>query len=819
LTIDGLYKMTSQERRDIFAKSLGEETAQEANALFETAMLSSQKNALKNWIWKNLYHGVPLYVDLNLVQSENIRNGVSMSELRGMTPEQRIAELEKYVDKDTAIKLEKRYAKLKLTGNLSNWEQRVMGTDELMRNKKLKGAFARVEALNELGVLSPKDMSTFMEDFVSMQVGATVTAEESEELSKLVTNVSAAFDKANTDWTANNRENVVDYFVEHKKLEDFVNKLDPEPALKVFTDVGARGAILFSLRTLTNSLMFQIVPGVTRLVTKRIGSGTMIPGDYSFLDRVFNSFSSVASKPLTMAMAEQVAMGLEIYIKTSHDIARMETLGDGFKFFGEGFTHVNGPTWKEAESIAAKLGTIVRGHGRWMQPALKYAAGGTDAVFANAHRADTTNFLANTIANGEKKTGNLPAGLSVDDRIQFLIKDAYSFSPTTEQGRYIRESAIQDAHHANFTNNDIYGDVAMKFRDALGIGNAKIGTLLLPFMRIPANALGKGFEMTGPGLIRGTKQIIDGVRMESGVDKNLKIAEGIATLVTSGGGLVLAAVFVSALLDDDDYIGAYDYTRRSENQLTTTKNAAANYVRIGGNWYSTRWFGPLGLPISAMMEARQARAKNQNIALGYAKGILTGALQFPGLKEGIEWAKSIEQASRASEVEGAAKAFHTTPEYIGKWAAVRTIPSILTYDTYGLLNKTKYDSLGRPIPNRTDDMWSTVTTYFVGANIKDDTSNYITKEFDKLSVKGALPTLTNPDGKYADALQVKIGAQAFEDFVNKLKAKYADEVGKLISKEEYKKKTPLEQKKAIDKIRDQEILNPIETQAKKTPGK
>ena len=43
------------------------------NALFEKAMVSSQKTAMKNWVWKNFYGGKPIYTEITLEQKAKVQ--------------------------------------------------------------------------------------------------------------------------------------------------------------------------------------------------------------------------------------------------------------------------------------------------------------------------------------------------------------------------------------------------------------------------------------------------------------------------------------------------------------------------------------------------------------------------------------------------------------------------------------------------------------------------------------------------------------------------------------------------------------------------
>jgi hypothetical protein len=332
-----------------------------------------------------------------------------------------------------------------------------------------------------------------------------------------------------------------------------------------------------------------------------------------------------------------------------------------------------------------------------------------------------------------------------------------------------------------------------------------------------------------------------GFKMDAGVEQQTAIAEGLNKIIFSAGGLALAAILVSALLDDDDYIGAFDFKARSDNELTETKNAGAQYIRIAGRWWSTQWLGPLGIPVSAMMEARKAKRKEGSTALdvgiGYAMGIGTGLAQFPGIKDVGDWYSSFGQVhdklqkkstTSTEKVAEAAKALHVTPEHLAQWISSRTVPAIAQQDVFGLakpaLSQTaagkavglkdpyRYDALGRRLPHVTDDVWTAVSSFFVGSKVKYDTSNAVTDEFDKLNAAGALPTLADPDkSPNSKATKVKkaIGEDKYTERLNGLKKNFAREVEALIKTDDYKASTPAQKKKQIDKIRKDEIMTPL----------
>jgi hypothetical protein len=807
ITTEKLSKMTSAQRRNLFAKAIGEEEAKSTNVLFEKALVSNQKQAMRNWVWKNLYKGKPLYVNMSINQAEAMRNaGVTVKGLKAMNSAQRITKLAEFTDAKIGKELNKRFEIAQRSGNLANWEERVLGTKKIFEDQKLKGAFGKIEALDDLGLLTPKNTEKFMEDLVSSKMGVDITAEQASIISRKTKYVSEAWEKANLDMTWENKENTMDFMIKKKNLQDYVQKLAPASSSEVFTSVGARGSMLYSFRSAVNSLMFQIVPGITRTVVKRIGTAMFVPGDYTTIERIGNAIRS-STKTDFKWMWNQSKMGIEIYRKTSYDISRMTTQDDGSRFFGERFTHTNGPTFKEAQGLREKMGATVRGHARLMSSGLKYAAGGTDTVFSNLQRADTTILLSDIIANAEEAKGKLPKGMTKADRVKELRREAYSFKPNSNEAAYIREAGIQDGHMANFTNNDAWGELAVRFRNTLKLGDYNLGSVIVPFLKIPANALGAGFEASGVGLITGSQDIIKAIRMQSGQEKNSAMAEAINKMIAAAGIFGASLFLTSLILDTDDYIGPYDFRKRSENQLTQSKNAGSSYVRIGKKWYSTRWLGPMALPVNAIMMSRQQKAKGKSALWGYAQGLFWGASQFPGVKEIGEQIEKIDRARAREDFEGMAETMKINVADAFKWMSVRTTTGFFNYDIMGLINETRFDFQGRPIPKRGDSLWPTVSMFFVGANVKPDTSNSITKEADRLLSKGKLPVLTEPTGEKVDKLTEEMGEEKYLERLNSLKQDYAKEIKRIIDTTWYKKLSPEDQKKEWDKVRRKEILN------------
>ena len=69
---------------------------------------------------------------------------------------------------------------------------------------------AKLEALNDMGVLSPTELDDFMKTFVEDKLKLSLTLEEANKLSEMTTKAEDLFDNINksNDWTYKNSENV-----------------------------------------------------------------------------------------------------------------------------------------------------------------------------------------------------------------------------------------------------------------------------------------------------------------------------------------------------------------------------------------------------------------------------------------------------------------------------------------------------------------------------------------------------------------------------------------------------------------------------------
>jgi len=795
ISIEKLFSMSSEERIDLISKYVSNyEVAKMTTSTLEKAYLSpNQKLAMRNWIFKNIAQAKPLYVGVSLEQSAEMAKNLNIRELKNMTSEERIKALSRFVGEKTAINLNDRFERLKKSGNIANWEERTLGTDKIRKDKKIKGSLAKLENLDDLGVLTPEDLNGFMQSFVETELGIDITLEESQKLSELVNDQRDAYDKLveSGDWTANNEKAVIDYFDKRKTLEEYSDTLMPKGATNVANNIinYFRASILASPRILRNSFLYQAIPGIERTITKRLVSGNFNTEDLksNVIEKIRSKMSGVKiDKESVDFIKRQTAMAVKIYHKTGYDISRMGTLEEGYRYFGEEVGKITGT------SLFSKFGRVVNLAPKWF-------AGGTDMLFANVGRADTSTMLSKEIAKMEEIKGKLPEGVNKEQRAYQILEDSYSFDPRTKQGQIVREAGIMDAHMMNGTQQEWWSDMILKFRKGLTIKNVNFGKALIPFAKIANVVMATGVKTaSGYGLAQGLYQINQASRITDPTSRIIKMRQGVSNLIRYSS-FMAAALLLTTFLDDDDYIGAWDTVSIKEYQLARGRNAGTNYVRVGGKWIPLRFLPLINIPISAIMTARQARSRGENPEMGYFVGIVGQVLDSPGISESKNIIDKISNAIKQDNLNDMASSLGLDAKGLLDWSKVRMIPSILSYDVYNALYPadSKYDFMGREIQK--------------GGIFKDDKSNEITLEFNRLNNSGNMPTTSDPRGNYVNELKEKLGEEEYQKLLSELKKVYAEEISRFIDSSKYKYlDNDEDKKKEINKIRQEEVLDKLE---------
>lgn len=810
ISISKLFELTSKQRVDVLAKYIGTDNAQFFVSKLERAyMMPRQKQSMRNVIYK-MFGEKPLYKGVSINQANKMSENLRISDLKKMNTDKRTDVLSKYVDRDTAETLSKRFSELKKSGRLTIWESKAFGTETLKENKRLKGSMAKLEALNDMGVLTPKEIEQFMKTFVEDSLNLSITPEQSKQLSDLVQKQEDFLNEIQktNDWTYKNKDNVEGYLKAVKDVRAFQQKLLPDDTTsKINTAIDyARASILSSHRIIRNSFLYQTIPTLERYVTKRI-----IPAGIGDKDLTNNIGKILKAKKFAITPNQealdfikgQIAMATRIYKDAGFEISRMENLDDGFNLFGGEKFRVRYKDSKKLKDVKG-FDKVKLAFNKYLDTIInmpKWTAGGSDMLAANLQRADTSILMSREFAylEASKKTFKTSEAKDkwINDKSLEYLKDSYSFMPSTEQGAQIRAQGIFDANMSNNTQASGLSDIVIKLRNSFTIGNIQFGKLLIPFAKIASTTIGRGIEI-GTLPISVSKRIynINKASKISDTKERAKTIRRNVSAMVGTIGLGMTTILIASMLDDDDYIGSWDTISYKEYELSKARGAGSGYVRIGGQWIPIRFLPMVNIPLAGIMKARQDKAKgNSSVLASYVSGMAGALLDTPGFKEINNLQENIRKGASSSETVELLDGMGLDGESLFKWAKVRALPSALSYDVWNAMfpPEAKYDFLGNETgKNKT----------WIG--FREDLSNDITLEFNRLNNTGNMPVISNPTGR--DDLIEEMGEKEYRETLARYKRNYADEVANLINSNKYKNMSDKEKKDAIDNIRKEEIL-------------
>ena len=824
ITFSMLYKMTPAQRLSLFEKYLGSGAKMFSAKIDKAFLMPNQKRALKSILEKDIIGRGQLYQNISLSEAEKMRNNLDIKELKKMSSDDRLAEFKKYLNSNNALILNEKFEYFKDKGDLASWEKRAFGTDILAEEKRLKGHFAKLEQLNDLGVLNPKQLEDFMQSLTEIELGVSIDYEQTKKLSKLTTQTTEAFDKLTetNNWTGETKEsynNVLNYYVANNELTKYTEQLESDVSIiamgNEIVEI-SRNNILGTPYSGRNSFLYQIIPTMERFITKRLTLAT-IKMEGGILDKISAKISKglFVDKEGRKLIRNQLKLGLDIYDKTSQDISRMTTLNDGYKFFGEkergatlSFTKFK-KDFKQDIIMPIKeargMGKIREGLGGFAKITgnfPKWMAGGSDTLIANATKAETVILWANETARFEKRTGKLLKGMTEKERAKQLFLESYNPNTKSIQAQIIRSQSIFDAHYSNNTQPDGMADWTIRFRDSLGLGKFKFGRAISPFVKITSTTISRGLQTAlgiGPLNLGVAKEIINLNKAYKNTDKlnGTKQANKAISNLIGYVGLSLTALLIASLLDDDDYIPPYASMSFKEYNFALARGARPDSIRIGGKWIPLRFLPMINIPVSSIMMARQAKTRGESVFWGYIKGIYTSILDTPVLSDFYKLMDKGMKSVKQKDIDKVSESTGLNFKDIWDFSKIRMIPAMLSRDLYdAILPTTKYNFLGEEIEK--------------AKVFRDDKTDALLIEFNELDKRGFMPTISNPSGKYAIELEKKLGEKEYYIELSKLQKVYAEEVLKEINKDSYKRKDFDEKKKEIDDIRQNEILDELE---------
>lgn len=628
--------------------------------------------------------------------------------------------------------------------------------------------------------LNARNAKMYVREALDDIFGTTVSQEEANQIIGKIGEIEKSI--VNTlDETGNPS---VQTWQKINEMNNLVESLTPSPALQIATSIVGRGMMLSSVK----SPVLNVVSNTENILTEML------------IRRAVNSLEGGASFSAVDKNVEKdyLAYADDVYRASGYNVSTTEGLDAATVTLGERRISTQG---------AGKFRAFARGVETGV---FKYLMGYPDSRAKDFVFSDTAALEATTIAQNEGLSGEM-----LSKRATELYRDATRVAPLTEEGMLIREKAMIEANVATYTNDTAFSKFALGIRETLNkvTGNVRLGDQLMPFVKTPANvvALGMEYSIGAAYLIPNLTTVIRDVKAGK---LSAKSRTAIKAAVRNGLGVVLAMLIAMAL-DPDDYTPDYDALTMSERRLALEKNAVFNSIRIGDKYISLDYFGPLAVPLTAVLSARR---RGEVAWFGYAKGVASQLQKLPGLQEFSETVDAIGRAT-SNKPEKTVKNLNNA---LIDFVRARTIPSIVndlakSIDTYeretsaGTYDKAKASIPGireslplkytttSKTPRETEPAWSTV---LFGARVKMAASNRVIYEIDRLYKKGAKPTITDVtrSGKLSELSEAK------QQRVRKEFAKrYYAEVYTLIRTRAYRAKDDEQKAAAINKVRRQII--------------
>lgn len=711
LDIRELYDMTSDERRAAFGKYVSEDNSKFINGKFESAMISNQKNALREW-------------------AENTFNPQEKTKL------------------------------------------------------PFQNMMDKINELDKLGVLSPKDSDSFLKDLVADRLGVGITPDEI----KNITNKAAELDKAYQNVTDTGlRSNA--YYTKLREMNDYIQSLVPSHNLKVATSVIGRGNILFHIPGIAVKTASEIIQGGEQLMEKRIAALATGRAAYGANGEYMRKLIGDSNK---------------IFWKTGY--SPLTDLTEYDRSLGDRHTHAQGKG-------------VVRAIGRAYESVVFHGMYGVPANhFGSLAFADTANILSTQIATSEGLKGP-----QLKSRALELMKEAVANEPNmSKEAQYIRAQSQSDYLSASFQENGTLSKLAIGLRNELNkaTGDIALGDQLMPIVKTPANVIQTGLDYAGMASFRGFAKLPEAMEgLKNGDTKPMQ--EAARLFVRNGLGLALAAVLVHNI-NKDDFNGAYSALTFSGRDLVNEKNAPFNSVKFGNKYISLGFLGSLAPVVIGGLYMQKYGSNILEKAGAYGFGAASDAAELPGLSQIGDLYNNI---STAISKHDAGKTFSGLSDEALSYLRSRLIPSFvkeLAAATDSVQRDTGKGQAGKSInaipgareglPAKVDQLTGdTVPTegiweVLTGSRVKTANDSDLMKEITRLSNAKEQPSIGDiRHSSRVRALGKQIGEDSLEDALNFYGTKYGVEANRVINSEKYQGESDDKKKEMLNKVRSETL--------------
>jgi len=730
----------------------------------------------------------------------------SIAKLFDMTKKERIKFFAKHADDGLAQNISSSFDDILAEAHRDSLEK-AMGLLGI-KDKEVRNALRKeIRKLSNDDLLNPEKIDGIINELSGLATGSKITKEEVDEVIKLGAEVEKYKSVMDTNPTVKDgkfntkfAEALEGFDIASDKMNKFIASHTTVSKSETFWSHAKASMLLKPASWLVNIESNVINTGLES-ISRRFGSGRM--GGYN--SEIVNAWKKSMAK---------------IYRKTGNDYSRALSLDDMVTGKGKALGEVS-----------------TTGRDTWFTNMIyKEALGTPDAWTARMNFADAANIYSSKIADGLVKGTSARKAKAAE-----ILGDALNVIPKTEDGKYVRQLAVEDAMRATYTNESATSKLSMTIKNAInsipGIKKAKVGDLLEPFVKTPANVVEQGLDISGLGFLKGTVKLVKYFKTKKLDEKIAKqyLLGALKDGSKAGAGLS-TAYLLSLAIDKDNFMGAYDPERSKWEQL---RNSNYNAIKIGDKWVSMDYLGPLGSPLVAMLSAKKyGNDSFVDTIGGYLKGAASQITRIPFATSIAELYGSYKEATDvekqkflpvmqkmfmdqvASRTPGIlsdiAKMTDTQirDTSTGKFGKFGFNPDPIVAKIPWVANSLpeKRNIIGEDIKTekmaKEDQfMLGLFSTIAAGARIKTEQSSPEGKEIYRLHKSGNAPTITNwryPNGKAINALKDSVGKEKFREiFIDEFGPAYKSAVSELLQDDEYKEASDDEKKGMIDKAEDE----------------
>lgn len=583
------------------------------------------------------------------------------------------------------------------------------------------------------------------------------------------------------------------YYKKYNDIYKYIDKINPMSTFDKLTKVWGRGSLLTSVSSPLFNMASNAVSGTLEAITRRAGAG---------------KFYVKGTFPLIKDFVKEAH---QIYVTSGIDVTRAMLIQDKAReVLGEHFKQVD-----ESSKLTYYM----------QQGVFKYAQGLPDIWASSLAFADSVALQASRVADAEGLSGEAHT-----KRTQEIMKEVFNFkSLEAEQKKVnggdtskiigIREVSVNHAKKATGQDERKAVQTLLGLRNKMDeITPLNLGVLFNPFLKTPVNyVITSAFEYSPVGFAKGF------IEMKNGEGKQAIVE----TLTRAGLGSIFMMI-LSALLNDDEYMNAYEMAEKDEK----LSGNAYNSIVVGDYSISTDLLGFLQLPVTTALSVKKAKEDEKVSAI---------------------WDNLVSIGKKIPVLDDVASVYESDPfkkkderiitENISALAGQiysRAVPNIVSqlassYD--GSERQKDYNSIlsdvqvkvpvwREKLPVKQDVLGkerkvNAVTTLLFGARVKKVNETPETKELRDLMKRTSVATDINGI-KEVDAVesllkQQIISKQEYDDFMYAVKQDFGNHIIDVINSDEYKEtEDPEDKAKLLTKEKKRIIQERVAMQGMET---